>query len=362
MEQTVRSTTPISNIRKRIVAIFMFSLLGAAVGWGTTAANRDMYTSTALILVSPYSLSVLTYEPASLNLSGDQVVIDTQMQLMRSPQTLDRVAQVLLESGPQTGQALDYPETPALLREYLANNLSIRRVNAAEIVEVSFSANDPELAAFVANEVVTQFLQTQRETKAADLERVGAELELRVAVLAQAAQAADLAVIEARGDQASARDAEKDRLSQAMASLNLGLASLEDAGASADPVATETALEDTRAALSSALSDLAVLVGSDGSTAEPAQDGTGSLATLVREAEVKANVHREMLQRLLEIRELGNFLPDDARQVAAAVPSGTSSSIPPIVIAVMGFLAFAVFGTLVAATAGSVGRPAKDWA
>jgi uncharacterized protein involved in exopolysaccharide biosynthesis len=350
--------TPFSLIRKRFLAILAFSLIGAVLGWGTGVGNRDMFTSTALLLVSPYSLSVLDYAPASLNLSSDQVVIDTQMQLLRSPSTLDRVAKALVDAPAGSGAL---PTSPAGLREFIASNLNVRRVSSADIIEVSFSAADPDLAAFIANEVVSQFLQGQREAKTAELERIGTEIERRVAVLADSAQAADLEVAKARQAEAPDLAGEKDTLLRAIARLEQGMATLDDLVDGPDLVDAQTTLQDTRTALSDALSNLNTLNASS-ATADATRSSPEVLSTLVREAEVKANVHREMLQRLLEVRELANFVPDDARLVAPAVPSLTPSSIPPIVIAVMGLLAFALLGTLLAVTVATGVRPEKEWA
>ncbi|MDP3647384.1 hypothetical protein [Tabrizicola sp.] len=368
LEQVEVHTTPLSLIRNRIGAILAFGVFGAAIGFGTGVSNPDTYTSTASLLVSPYSLSVLNYEPASLDLSGDNVVLDTQVQLLRSAQTLDRVAKVLLADPAKAGPVAKLPTSEAQLRQVIASNLSVRRVNSADIIEVSFSAEDPDFAAFVANEVVAQFLQGQRDVKAADLQKVGDEVERRVAILAQSAQAADLKVAEARGAQASVTADEKQALDQAVASLEKGIALIDELVADSTLAAAEAPLDDTRTALASALSDLTALTGPGELAGEQTGEQTGELAqpsnlpTLVREAEVTAKVHREMLQRLFEIRELSNFVSDDARLVAPAVAPATPSSIPPAVIAAIGFLSFFLFALLVAATVKTGARPEKEWA
>lgn len=345
-------------MRKRWWAILLFALLGAAIGWGASLGSRATYTSSAVVLVSPYSLSVLEYEPAALNLSGDQVVLDTQIQLIQSPQTLERVAQALPQAASGAGLAEALPADPVELREYLANNLSVRRVNSADMIEVSFDAADAELAAIVANEVVNQFLLAQREAKAAELERVGESVAQRAAALAEEAQAAELAVNEARtaggADEATAGTA----LADAIAKLELGLSSLDQM----DPLESNGgALQGTRAALSGALLDLNLLSVSAPPAAEGVQDNSVQISALVREAEVKANMHREMLQRQLEIRELANFVPEDARLVAAALPAAQPSNLPPAVLAVMGFLAFGLLGTLIAATTMRGTRSEEGW-
>lgn len=360
MEQVESRTTPLSLIRDRIWAVLALGVVGAAIGYGSGFYSRDTYTSSASLLMSPYSLSVLNYEPATLDLSRDKVVLDTQVQLLRSPQTLDRVAQALLDDPTKAGPASTIPTAPAQVREFIANNLSVRRVNSADIIEVSFSAENPDLAAFVANEVVAQFLQTQRELKAAELQKIGDEVERRVAVLAASAQAADQKLAEARSLQGSVTTEQEQTLRQAVASLEKGIATIEELLANNEVDAAETPLDDTLASLNAALSRLATLNDAGGLGGEPAP--LASLKTLAREAEVTANVHREMLQRLFEIREMANFVSDDARVVATAVASTSPSNIPPVIIAAMGFLSFFLFALLLAATVKTGIRQDEDWA
>lgn len=360
LEQVESRTTPLSLIRDRFWAVLAFGVVGAAIGYGSGFFSRDTYTSSASVLMSPYSLSVLNYEPATLDLSREKVVLDTQIQLLRSPQTLDRVAQAVLDDPTKAGPTSTIPTAPAQVREFIANNLSVRRVNSADIIEVSFSAENPDLAAFVANEVVAQFLQTQRDLKAAELQKIGDEVERRVAVLAASAQAADQKLAEARSLQDSVGSEQKKTFSQAIASLEKGIATIDELLANSEIDAAETPLDDTRVSLTAALSDLNDLSDAAGlgdETAPPA-----NLNTLVREAEVTANVHREMLQRLFEIRELANFVSDDARVVATAVAPTLPSNIPPVVIAVMGFISFVLFALLLAATVKTGMHKERDWA
>ncbi len=352
--------TPLSLIRSRIPAILAFGLLGAGIGFGTGLSSSDTFTSTASLLVSPYSLSVLNYEPASLDLSREKVVVDTQVQLLRSPDTLDRVAQVLIDDPTKAGPAAALPASPTELREYIASHLSVRRVNSADIIEVSFTAENPDLAAFVANEVVMQFLQGQRDIKAAEMQKVGDEIESRVALLAKSADAADLKVSEARQAQSAVTAEDKQTLSQAITNLEQGLATLDDLLANIELDAAETPIDDTVTSLTAALSDLNALNDAGKFTEQAAQPA--NLSTLVREAEVTANVHREMLQRLLEVRELANFVSDDARMVAPAVASATPSNVPPVVIAAMGFISFFLLAMLLAATVKTGTRSKRDWA
>ena len=358
LDQTEDYRSPLSYFRDRFVAILLFAAVGAGVSYGTTQQRAPVFTSTALLLASPSSLSILDYEPATLNLSGDRVVLETHIQLLRSPNTLDRVAAVLRESGPESAADL-LPASPAMLREYLANNLRIRRVNETEILEISFSATDPNLAAFIANEVMTQFLESQREAKAAELDRTGAAVGERVAALAGAAEAAEAAVISARQSATDAGSPEAALL-DATTSLEEGLTTLDDLLDSGDLADAEATLNSTRTALNETLAALRTIAEAGGAT--ETEDSDEGIGALVREAEVTAAMHRDMLKRALEIRELSFFTPDDMRVVAAAVPAETSSSIPPLVISAVGFLAFFLLGSLLAVTVGTNRRHEQEWA
>jgi len=351
--------SPLSYFRDRLVAILLFAALGAGISYGTAMQRAPVFTSTALLLASPSTLSILDYAPATLNLSGDRVVLETHIQLLRSPTTLDRVAAALQESGPETAADV-LPASPALLREYLANNLSIRRVNATEILEISFSATDPDLAAFIANEVVTQFLESQREAKVAELDRTGAAVGERVAALASAAMAAEAAVLRARQSATGTGASAAALLAEATTSLEEGLTTLDDLLEGGDLADAEATLNSTRTALNETLA--ALLTIAEASAPTQTGDSDEGIGPLVREAEVNAAMHRDMLQRSLEIRELSYFTPDDMRVVAPAAPAATSSSIPPAVIAAIGFLTFFLLGSLLAVTVGTNRRHEQEWA
>jgi uncharacterized protein involved in exopolysaccharide biosynthesis len=338
------------HFRRRFAAVLLFAAVGAGISFATTWHRAPVFTSTALLLSSPSTVSILDYQPATLNLSGDRVVLETHIQLLRSPATLDRVAAVLKENGPTT-KAGALPDSPTLLREYLANKLRIRRVNATEILEVSFSATDPDLAAFIANEVVTQFLESQREAKVAELDRIAAAVDARVAALAVAAEAAEADVVRARQDTTDAAASRTALLADATDKVEEVLTTLDGLVQGGNPALAKATLNETLAALRKVAE-----------AGEPAETGDASIGSLVREAEVKATMHRDMLKRALEVQELSHFVPDDMRVVAAAVPAATSSSIPPLVISAVGFLAFFLLGSLLAVTVGADRQGGKTWA
>lgn len=355
LDQVDDYRSPLSGFRARIAAVLLFAVIGAAVSYASASNRAPMFTSTALLLSSPSTVSILDYKPATLNLTGDRVVLETHIQLLRSPATLDRVAAVLLERGAGNGADV-LPDSPVLLREYLANNLRIRRVNATEILEISFTATDPDLAAFIANEVVTQFLESQREAKAAELERIAAAVDARVAALAGAAEAAEAALISARQDTTEAESPSAALLADVTTRLEARLTTLDDLGGA--PTDSGATLNATRAALTETLADLRELAEAGG----PTETVDTSIGSLVREAEVKAAMHRDMLKRAREVQELSYFTPDDMRVVASAVPAATSSSIPPLVVAAVGFLAFFLLGSLLAVTLGAGRRLGQEWA
>lgn len=350
-----RSRLP--SFRARFAAVLLFAAVGAAASYATTLNRVPVFTSTALLLSSPSTVSILDYKPATLNLTGDRVVLETHIQLLRSPTTLDRVVAVLLERGPGN-EADALPDSPILLREYLANNLRIRRVNATEILEISFSATDPDLAAFIANEVVTQFLESQREAKVAELDRIAAAVDARVAALASAAEAAEAAVVRARQDMTGAEAPSAALLADVTTRLEERLTALDDPGDGGTPADAGATLNASRAALNETLAALRKVAEAGGSTGT----GDAGIGSLVREAEVKAAMHRDMLKRALEVRELSYFTPDDMRLVASAVPAVTSSSIPPLVVSAVGFLAFFLLGSLLAITVGTGRRLGQEWA
>ena len=361
MEQAGSSRIVVTRILKRKWAILLFSLVGAALGWASSLQIREIYTSTAVLLVSPYNLSILDYTPATLDLSGDAVVLDTQMQLLRSPQNLDRVIDALIDQTSKPDWPVNVPRSRDELRKFVTEKLNIRRNSAAEIIEVSFSAEDPIFAAEVANQVAEQFVQAQRQEKVADLLRIGDEIERRVAALAASAEAADLAVTDAGGIPAKDFSAQTEALSRATNGIEQTLLALGEMPNISDPDLVLTTILQAETELSAALSDLKAVNLALADADRTGQENPQARASLVREAEVRANVHRQLLQRLLEVRELANFVTDDVRLVARALPTTLSSRLSPEFVAAMGFLSFLLLGTMLATTIGSASNTDEKW-
>ena len=72
------------------------------------------------------------------------------------------------------------------------------------------------------------------------------------------------------------------------------------------------------------------------------------LATLQREADALARIHDLVLQRAREVREEEFFVVADVRLVSAALPPNMPSTPSNPLLAIMGFIAFAMIGTIAA--------------
>lgn len=156
----------------------------------------DRFTATGLVSLQPESAAIPELQGAlpGDNVADPMVWMRGEVHLLRSPHLIERVINELdLDAHPDFALAagrggvrerlvdlardrigLDLPRplplSPAAerqaLTESVGRSLSVTHDNRSMVVDVSFSASDPELAAVVVNEVVRQYALTRAEARA----------------------------------------------------------------------------------------------------------------------------------------------------------------------------------------------------
>ncbi len=109
---------------------------------------------------------------------GDQgqSFVQTQLQLLQGRDVFERVLKVSkIAKAPQVAGQLD----PS---NYLKNFVKVRRLGGSDMYSVSCISNSPQFAADVANEVVEQYYQMQKEDEGARLVDFKRALEAEVQI------------------------------------------------------------------------------------------------------------------------------------------------------------------------------------
>jgi capsular polysaccharide biosynthesis protein len=169
------ATRASSALRPYLALILALLVLGAAAGSLYSSSRPAVYSSTSSVLIDP--LAGNPYAPSERN---DQLAsLETEAQLVRSDAVLGRVA-------PEVAGDLT-------LRE-LADRLTVVVPTNTQIVAISYSAADPELARATAQAVATAYLdnrqQRSEDLSTSQIARVQTQTESVIASLRAATSAA----------------------------------------------------------------------------------------------------------------------------------------------------------------------------
>ena len=165
-----------------------------------TLTRPELYSATASVLIEPRQPDVLDSDPVSPELASDTNVIDTEVEILSSRRLAGRVAESLkLETLPQFAGAqvpavgADAPGTHPLAGAVLAR-MDIRRSGLTYLIDINATAEDPELAAALANEYAQQYLAQQQDRKAGTSQEAQQFLQSRLVELRSNVAQADAAL------------------------------------------------------------------------------------------------------------------------------------------------------------------------
>jgi polysaccharide biosynthesis transport protein len=143
--------------------IFLVVAGGVAVG---SLMQPEVYRATGLMEIRQGADAV----PLEALFSSQRVAIDdleTQFGILRSEALAERVVASLGDSGPTSGAgaktASDAAKSQPISVERFRKNLTVDPQRGSRLVEVSFDAETPELAARVVNSVFDSYLQLRME-------------------------------------------------------------------------------------------------------------------------------------------------------------------------------------------------------
>ncbi|MET0658532.1 MAG: polysaccharide biosynthesis tyrosine autokinase [Steroidobacteraceae bacterium] len=180
------------------------------------------YTATATLVLDPRKQVVITSPDVLQDLSADSTVIDTQVKLLGSRAVLALAAQELgprpqpdpakdvVYTGPlaplfQQVQAFIRPPSPASapattndIVDDILYGLDVARIDLTMAIQISYTSDDPEYSATVANAVADAYRRYQTELKLQATKDANAWLNKQVAELRDRVEQAESAVAEYR--------------------------------------------------------------------------------------------------------------------------------------------------------------------
>lgn len=177
---------------RRIVVFVCVALLVMSAVLAALFMTKPIYSSTASILIEPRKLDPIGGTPVMSGLPADTYVVDTQTRLIGAPEVaLATVRELKLADNPEFrradtsnstalpavkdsgGQAVPMTAGERKAVASLLGRLRIQRSGLTYVIDVTATAQSPDMAAAIANSIARQYLATQRATKQNETEQAG---------------------------------------------------------------------------------------------------------------------------------------------------------------------------------------------
>lgn len=133
-------------VRHHLATVIVCVLLGGFGGWLYAASAPATYTSVARVLVNPSVGNPYAPVPSSVR-QEEATSLETEAQVVRSVEVLDLVARHL----------------PDLTTEALERGVQVTVPPNTQVLEIAYTAGDPEVAQETADAVAAAYLQNRRQ-------------------------------------------------------------------------------------------------------------------------------------------------------------------------------------------------------
>lgn len=215
-----------SVLRRRYKLIGSVMLVVTALGVAISMLMTPRYTATAQIKIQPATDRVVSEAQALNEVSADDAFIDSEIEVMRSPDVISRVVdeyglvddpewnpalrpqgvfgglKSLLKGALRGGGNNNAADEAAIVKQRVVRNVaeaySVRRVGLTYVVRVSVQSESPTRAAELANGLAQVYLQTQVEQQFSTAEEANSWLSTRLDQLRLDVQEKEKAVQEYR--------------------------------------------------------------------------------------------------------------------------------------------------------------------
>jgi succinoglycan biosynthesis transport protein ExoP len=157
--------------RRMLLFVLVTAAILGAVAVATLRATPK-YEAVAELLIDSRNAKVIKTEDVLPNLPADSVVVDSEVEVLKSPQLAEHVTRALaLDRDPEFthGVKATQPLSGQSFRQVVnavSKNLNIRRSGLTYAIQIGFRSENAAKAARIANEFVTLYMDEQVEQKA----------------------------------------------------------------------------------------------------------------------------------------------------------------------------------------------------
>lgn len=180
LEAIVRPVEYFRIFNQRKWLILLCAIVGMGLGYWLASRQRPVYRAQASIEIQGINQDVLTTRQVDPQATGDtssQAYFNTQVRILQSRPLFERVIAKLNLSAPAPagGQgATPAGQLQAMPPEVIAASLKVRSaLEDNRIVDVSFDAPEPKMAADVVNTLIAEFIQQGLEARWDAAQRTG---------------------------------------------------------------------------------------------------------------------------------------------------------------------------------------------
>jgi succinoglycan biosynthesis transport protein ExoP len=204
-------------LRRRGLVILVLGLIGAALGAVYFLKSEPRFIATTTLLINTHKIAIMQ-QPASDQMPMEALgAVESQVELLRSDEVALRVIKKLdLANNPlfipthrgavgrllqrvfpnYFSDGLSESERQNLALQLVNKNLTVERSGISYAIEIKFQANEPGLAAKVANAVAEAYVDLQRSSKNDATLQTSEWLEARLPELRAKSEAARRAVVD----------------------------------------------------------------------------------------------------------------------------------------------------------------------
>jgi succinoglycan biosynthesis transport protein ExoP len=190
--------------RRRMRLIFTLTLLGTMLAVFFGLRQPESYTASALLLFEPRDVGIADVRAGSQEQSSDPAAIETHAQvLMSRDHTLKVVDELKLAHLPEFQALAEEPGSDTRFNvnanrdraaDIFKRKLWVAQKGKSFVLEVSFSASNPALAALVANTISGNYVASQLRKKQESVSKLNVWLNQRLAILREQVLKAEASV------------------------------------------------------------------------------------------------------------------------------------------------------------------------